>query len=309
MLARALRVGLLLSLAFALLCAQLLAGGTRGTWLEWLATFLAAFVALPLVLTVASFVVAAWYRAPAPPSARVGLVRYLQGVVVETFWFTALYWFMQAFPRFVLKPENDQRAGTQVPVLLVHGFTCNAAVWAWLAPELRRRGYAVFTVNLEPIHAPIDSYAAAVAAAVERLSAATGGGKVAIVGHSMGGLVARAYLRKSGGRSVATLVTLGTPHHGTALAPFGFGRNAFEMRRTSAWLGGLRAFEEGGWPAPVTSIYSYHDNLVAPQTSSELAGATNVPLGGLGHMTLLFSPRVANAVAAALAQADQRDQR
>jgi pimeloyl-ACP methyl ester carboxylesterase len=227
-------------------------------------------------------------------------------VVVEIFWFTALYWFMQAFPRVVMAPENDQRAGTRMPVLLVHGFTCNAAVWAWLAPELRRRGYAVFTLNLEPVYAPLDGYADAVAAAVEGLSAATGGGKVALVGHSMGGLVTRAYLRKYAGGPVAALITLGTPHHGTALAPFGFGRNAHEMRRTSAWLGGLRAFEEGGWPAPVTSVFSYHDNIVAPQASAELAGATNVALGGIGHMTLLFSRRVADAVADAIAGAGQR---
>jgi triacylglycerol esterase/lipase EstA (alpha/beta hydrolase family) len=92
-------------------------------------------------------------------------------------------------------------------------------------------------------------------------------------------------------------VTLGTPHHGTALAPFGYGRNAREMRVTSEWLGALRAFEEGAYTVPVTSVFTHHDNMVAPQISSELAGATNVPLGGLGHMSLLFSSRVTTVVA------------
>ncbi len=130
-----------------------------------------------------------------------------------------------------------------------------------------------------------------------RLSGMCGGRRVAVIGHSMGGLVGRAMLRKFPDAPVACLVTLGTPHHGTALAPFGYGRNAREMRVTSEWLGALRAFEEGGYPVPVTSVFTHHDNIVAPQISSELAGATNVPLGGLGHMSLLFSRRVAAVVA------------
>jgi triacylglycerol lipase len=52
---------------------------------------------------------------------------------------------------------------------------------------------------------------------------------------------------------------------------------------------------------PVTSVFSHHDNVVAPQISAELAGATNVPLGGLGHISLLFSHRVATIVAERLA--------
>jgi hypothetical protein len=41
---------------------------------------------------------------------------------------------------------------------------------------------------------------------------------------------------------------------------------------------------------------------VAPQDSSVLAGAKNVPLRGIGHLSLLFSKRVA-----ALVDAELRD--
>jgi pimeloyl-ACP methyl ester carboxylesterase len=177
---------------------------------------------------------------------------------------------------------------------------CNSAVWVRLGRELRRRGHPVFALDLEPVYGPIDAYAAPVAAEVARIAALYGGERVAVIGHSMGGLVGRAVLRKFADAPVACLVTLGTPHHGTALAPFGYGRNAREMRVTSEWLGALRAFEEGGYPVPVTSVFSHHDNIVAPQISSELAGATNAPLGGLGHMSLLFSRRVAAIVAGRL---------
>ena len=68
-----------------------------------------------------------------------------------------------------------------------------------------------------------------------------------IVAHSMGGLVARAYLRRHGGAQVARVITLGTPHHGTALANLAPGSNARQMSRPggqpNAWLAQLAASE------------------------------------------------------------------
>jgi pimeloyl-ACP methyl ester carboxylesterase len=214
-----------------------------------------------------------------------------------------VYLALQPFPRLFLPREDDQRVGDRLPVLLLPGFVCNAGLWAWFARALRRRGHAVFTHTAEPVFGAIDGYAEALAARVAALSAAAGDRPVALVGHSMGGLIARSYLRQHGASRVACLVTIGSPHHGSALAPFGYGANAREMRRTAAWLGGLAAFDEGRFPVPVTSIFSYQDNFVAPQISSELAGAANVPLAGLGHMSLVFSPRVVARVDAALAAA------
>jgi hypothetical protein len=66
------------------------------------------------------------------------------------------------------------------------------------------------------------------------------------------------------------------------------------------WLRGLAAAEQAGPAAPITSIYSCHDNFVAPPESSVLAGAKNVPLRGLGHLSLLFSGHVAALVEAEL---------
>jgi hypothetical protein len=66
------------------------------------------------------------------------------------------------------------------------------------------------------------------------------------------------------------------------------------------WLRGLARSGPAGLPAPITSIYSCHDNFVAPQDSSVLDGAKNVPLAGIGHLSLLFSARVAALVEAEL---------
>ena len=146
--------------------------------------------------------------------------------------------------------------------------------------------------------------------AVEALCAAAGAPKVVIVAHSMGGLVARAWLRKHGAARVARVITLGTPHHGTCLASFGVGRNAQQMRRAgcpdgseSDWLRTLAAGESAATRALLTSIYTHHDNIISPQTSSFLAGAHNIAMGGVGHVAMGRNRRVLAQVMREIASA------
>jgi triacylglycerol esterase/lipase EstA (alpha/beta hydrolase family) len=187
------------------------------------------------------------------------------------------------------------------PVLLLHGYGCNSGYWAHLTPLLDAARISHATVDLEPVAGDIDGYVPLVERAVERLCADAGADQVAIVAHSMGGLVARAWMRAHGTGRVARLITLGTPHHGTALARFGLGRNAFQMRSGSAWLRALAAGEDGAVRALVTSLYTHHDNIVAPQESSRLEGARNLEFGGVGHVALGSNPRVLKAVMQELA--------
>ncbi len=182
----------------------------------------------------------------------------------------------------------DSRA---VPVLLVHGYGCNSGYWRPVVRELDRKGISHATVDLEPLIADIDSYVAQIDQAVQALCAASGATQVAIVGHSMGGLVARAYLRVHGVGRIERVFTLGTPHHGTVLANLGLGANAAQMARKSGdapsqWLQQLAASEDAALRARITSIYSHHDNIVSPQTSSVLPGARNIDVGGVGHVAM-----------------------
>jgi triacylglycerol esterase/lipase EstA (alpha/beta hydrolase family) len=108
-------------------------------------------------------------------------------------------------------------------------------------------------------------------------------------------------MRAHGTGRVARVITLGTPHHGTALARFGLGRNAVQMRPGSAWLRALAAGEDGAARALVTSLYTHHDNIVAPQESGRLEGARNLEFGGVGHVALGSNPRVLKAVMQELA--------
>jgi triacylglycerol lipase len=212
--------------------------------------------------------------------------------------YTAVYVFFQPFARCAVPRATAGPARDRPPVLLVHGYMCNTGVWAWLARYLIARGHAVHTVTLEPLFAPIEDYVEPLARRVEEIAGE--GARVILVGHSMGGLVCRAYARRFGGARLARIVTLGAPHHGSALARIGHGADARDMEPRSTWLRGLAASEAGGLPVPVVSIYSCHDNFVAPQDSSVLAGAKNVPLAGIGHLSLLVSRRIAALVDAEL---------
>jgi len=190
----------------------------------------------------------------------------------------------------------DNIAGQGLPVLLVHGYVCNRGYWAQLSRQLARAGIAHDGVDLEPIGADIEDFVPQVEQAIGALCVRTGSAQVILVAHSMGGLVARAWLRHYGAARVARIVTIGTPHHGTALANLAAGANARQMSRIdgapSAWLAQLAASETPETRALITSMYSHHDNIVAPQASAQLPGARNLAFGGIGHVALASDARV-----------------
>jgi len=210
---------------------------------------------------------------------------------------------------YMLRPLGMQlqQPAAGLPVLLIHGYSCNSGYWRPFSVHLRAAGISHYGIDLEPPGAGIDDMVPQVAAAVARLCAETRSTRVIIVAHSMGGLVARAYVRQHGQAHIARIITLGTPHHGTALANFGPGTNAAQMRRGSAWLVSLAATEADLQRNLLSSIYSVHDNIVAPQNSSALPGARNLVLGAIGHVALGRHPNSVRCALAEIVSAQQCD--
>jgi len=184
-----------------------------------------------------------------------------------------------------------------LPVLMVHGYGANGGFWVHLAAQLEAQGYSHATVDLEPVFGDIEDFAVQLERAVHTLLAATRSEKVIIVAHSMGGLVARAWLRRFGAAHVARIITLGTPHFGTDLAHMGPGQNARQMQRNGEWLAKLDA-EDRARRRMMTSIYSWHDNIIAPQDSCHLPGARNIALPGVGHVAMGRHPDIAKHILA-----------
>ncbi len=150
----------------------------------------------------------------------------------------------------------------------------------------------MYTLSYGPPLASVEAFADQVAVKVDAILRATGASRVAIVGHSMGGVVARAYLRRYGGTKIASVVTLGAPHHGSVHAWLFPGVCLRQLRPGNPWLAGLNESEGTPSPARIVSLWSWHDSMVAPQTSSRLAGAENIELVGIGHNALLGDRRV-----------------
>jgi triacylglycerol esterase/lipase EstA (alpha/beta hydrolase family) len=257
----------------------------------------AVLLAVIVVLLVRMAITANNFRMtlrPLPEQAQLGLPARLQLFFHEfASTLAATSWHMLRHrPRLHLAAA--QRAW---PVLLVHGYGANGGFWVHLAAQLEQQGYSHATVDLEPVFGDIDDFAAQLERAVQALLAASGRDKVIIVAHSMGGLVARAWLRRFGAQRAARIITLGTPHHGTDLAHMGPGHNARQMRRDGEWLAQLDAADRAR-RGLFTSIYSWHDNIIAPQDSCHLPGARNIALPGIGHVAMGRHPLVAKHVLA-----------
>jgi predicted alpha/beta hydrolase family esterase len=189
------------------------------------------------------------------------------------------------------------------PVLVVHGFGCSSAVWRPLLARLRAAGVGpVRGVSLEPMFADIETYAAQLLRELEALGSRGGGNTITVVAHSMGGLVARAALREAPPRLIGRIITIGAPHHGTALACRFRWPNARQMSPRSSWLMELNGCQEGRLGIPVTTLYSLDDNYVVPARSARFQGARVIELQGLGHLGLLSSKTVLEHVLSELLQ-------
>ncbi|RBY91680.1 lipase [Blastococcus sp. TBT05-19] len=221
-----------------------------------------------------------------------------------------------------LRPDPRRRTGEQppavralfcedplaarVPVLLVHGLVDNRSVFSVMRRSLRRRGFAhVCSWNYSPFLTDIARAATDLGQQIERICEQTGHDRLHIVGHSLGGLIARYHVQRQGGdRHVESLVTLGTPHQGSVLAHVLPTPLVRQLRPGSPVL---RELEE---PAPgcrtqVTAVYSDLDQMVLPTHSGRCdhpdLGARNLLFRGVGHMSLPIHRGVLDEVAATLA--------
>ena len=197
-----------------------------------------------------------------------------------------------------LSPLSPGRQATRRGVVLVHGFLCNRGFWLpWMA-ALRERGHAHVAVTLEPAFGSIDDYTATIDAAVQRVQEATGMAPV-VVGHSMGGLVVRAWLRSlpadSAAARVHRVITLGTPHGGTWAGRFSRSVNGQQMALGGEWVRQLQQEEPAARAARFTCWYSNCDNIVFPAGTAMLAGADNRLVEGVAHMQMAFDPAVMRA--------------
>lgn len=279
---------------------QLLSGGLLGFYMAdrlglsgapALAVVLLCTALLPLLLQLS--VISASMLQSRPKSAGPLWWRAIGGEFLAAL---RIFWFQLPWPKAKIEvwcPDSPQPMQTwQLPVLLVHGYICNERVWDKMAQALHVAGHPVLAITLEPLFTSIDNYAPQIQQAVQQLKQTTGAKQVALVGHSMGGLAIRAWMRSHGSADAAKIITLGTPHQGTQMTSWSPTTNATQMVWRSPWLQALQASETHATRPLMHIALTRHDNVVFPQREQVLAGANVTEFEGMGHMELCLDARV-----------------
>jgi triacylglycerol lipase len=177
----------------------------------------------------------------------------------------------------------------QDPILFVHGYSESASLWNTMIGRFEKDGYPksyldAYSYNTSQSN-KID--AEEVKSQVEKLLKNTGATKVDIISHSMGSLNTRWYVKFLGGEpKVDDWVSLGGPNHGTETANLCFSTSCVEMRIGSTFLNELNAGDETPGVVNYGTWWSPCDEIINPDESVILTGATNTKTACMTHTAL-----------------------
>jgi triacylglycerol lipase len=190
-------------------------------------------------------------------------------------------------------------ASAQDPILFVHGYVESASVWNTMIGRFEKDGYAKSSLSAYSYNTSQSNKVDAeeVKTKVEALLKTTGASKVDIIAHSMGSLNTRWYIKFLGGESkVDDWVSLGGPNHGTEFANFCASTSCVEMRIGSKFLGELNAGDETPGAVNYGTWWSPCDEIINPDSSVALSGATNNKTACISHTALMNDETVYKSV-------------
>ncbi len=184
----------------------------------------------------------------------------------------------------------DHRSGDDV-VVLVHGFFASAGVWRPLKRRLEEEGARVASFTHAP-GTPVRLIAKQLERLVDRIVV---GARVHVIGHSLGGVVARWYVQEQGGHArVTQTISLASPFGGAPAArnfPILVGN---DLAPNSHVLTRLRA-RAHVHDVPHLSITSTGDRMV-PARAAAYQRHDYVMLDGIGHNSMLYDEEVVDMV-------------
>ena len=186
-------------------------------------------------------------------------------------------------------------AAAHDPIVFVHGWAENESVWTTMIGNFSREGWTREELNNWRYNTSQSNVTTAreVRTKVEEVLRATGASKVDLVTHSMGALNTRYYLKNLGGtEKVDDWVSLGGPNHGTSTASLCFEASCVEMRLNSTFLRELNATDETPGTVNYGTWWSSCDEIINPDESVLLTGATNTEAGCVGHIALTSNATV-----------------
>lgn len=207
-------------------------------------------------------------------------------------------WMLRAWRANGLRmPEGEVTGG---PVLCVHGFLMTATSTWGHRRTLESRGRPTRAVFLGLPYRGPEAYGVRLRRALRSLREERPGEPIDVVAHSMGGLIVRLVLARDPelAAGIRRIVTLGTPHHGTAFLRWLRSGPVYRMMslKSEFWRE-LPVFATSAPQAEVLTVATAHDLVVYPVETAHLPEAEQVTLEGVGHVGMLTEREVRDRVA------------
>src|SRR3954465_15164219 len=180
-------------------------------------------------------------------------------------------------------------ASAHDPILFVHGWNSSSSTWNTMVSRFTADGWTPAELNNWSYnwHQSNATTASQISTKVNAILAATGATKVDIISHSMGGLSSRYYVRNLGGAAkVDDWVSLGGPNHGTNTSYFCFDTSCGEMRANSTFLKAVNSGDETPGAVNYGTFWSPCDEVINPDSSVALSGASNTQTACISHTAL-----------------------
>lgn len=230
---------------------------------------------------------------PAPPIGRAARSAELWSIA------TLGWWHVRGFLRDGMHQPSPP---TGRPVVCIHGWTQNATNFWGLRRALHAVGRPTVGISMWVRFTPLTWYRWRLVRRLRRLASQLPDG-FDVVCHSMGGVVFRMALAAHPDLCdrLHTVVTLGSPHCGTAatrgipLVP-----ELRAMRRSSPLLRDLPHLPALCPGVRVVTIAGSTDTIVYPISSAIVSGTEAIVIDHIGHAGLLTSPSAWAAVCGAL---------
>ena len=258
---------------------------------------------------------AASYRAEnsTPPAmSRHDWIRFYRHTLIGALYL--LWWSIRAVGQAGYRPPRGGRtsaAGSHSPrsesllppVLCIHGIFMNASCMWGIRQALEAAGRGTRAVSMGvPLPTPM-AYAGPLIKVMDEMARMFPDQRFDVVAHSLGGVMVREVLRRRPDLAprVGRIVTLGSPHRGTAfLRWMRFGPLYRMLSRQSTYLRDLPDFTALAPESVVTTVATQHDLVVYPIEQAFLPGANQVTLEQVSHLGLMVRPEVMEVILTAL---------
>lgn len=217
-------------------------------------------------------------------------LRYLHAAAMET---NSVVNSTLLFPLTFFKSyHNPSGTSKNQPVFLVNGYLSFGSNLHYLKTGLADAGFGpVYSTNIGT-GCSIKHYARQVQEIIKEL----GVKKIALIGHSKGGLVCAHYathLANKDDVTITSVISISSPFKGSTLSKIGLGQDAQDMSPNSKYLmKHFPQFKTAAENIPFCQIASEMDIVVGKKSALALKTGRELVLKDLGHLGLIFSSRV-----------------